>query len=97
MPTRRAFLADVGMGFTGLASGSLLARDGVARADAAGKWAPPDGKPHFAPKAKNVIWLFMVGGASHVEGLRPQAGPQSIRRQDDRRDALSRKHSTRRS
>jgi hypothetical protein len=29
-------------------------------------WTPPDGKPHFAPKAKRVIWLFMLGGVSHV-------------------------------
>src|SRR5947199_6052522 len=68
---RRAFLADVGMGFTGLALGALLARDGIARA-ADGQWSPPDGKPHFPPKAKNVIWLFMVGGASHVEGFDPK-------------------------
>src|SRR4051812_7132089 len=33
--TRRSFLADTGMGFTGLALGALLFRDGVARADAA--------------------------------------------------------------
>src|SRR5438128_3426746 len=68
---RRAFLADVGMGFTGLALGALLARDGVARADD-GQWSPPDGKPHFPPKAKSVIWLFMVGGASHVESFDPK-------------------------
>ena len=30
--SRRAFLADVGMGFTGLALGALLSRDGVVRA-----------------------------------------------------------------
>ena len=29
---RRGFLADMGMGFTGLALGALLARDGVVRA-----------------------------------------------------------------
>src|SRR4051794_20629360 len=68
-PTRRAFLADTGMGFTGLAPGAILARDGVLRAAAP---APPDGKPHFAPKAKSVIWLFMVGGVSHVEGFDPK-------------------------
>ncbi|HTK75153.1 MAG TPA: DUF1501 domain-containing protein [Gemmataceae bacterium] len=68
---RRAFLADVGMGFTGLALGALLARDGVARA-ADSAWSPPDGKPHFPPEAKSVIWLFMVGGASHVEGFDPK-------------------------
>lgn len=72
MRNRRSFLADVGMGFTGLALGSLLSHDGVARADQARPWAPPDGKPHFPPKAKNVIWLFMVGGVSHVEGFDPK-------------------------
>jgi hypothetical protein len=66
---RRTFLADVGMGFTGLALGALLQRDAGA-AEAA--WAPPDGKPHRAPKAKNVIWLFMQGGVSHVESFDPK-------------------------
>lgn len=70
MLSRRAFLADTGMGFTGLALGAMLARDGVLRADAPA--AAPDGKPHFAPKAKSVIWLFMVGGVSHVEGFDPK-------------------------
>ncbi|MCL6504045.1 MAG: DUF1501 domain-containing protein, partial [Pirellulales bacterium] len=55
---RRAFLADTGMGFAGLALGSLLAQDGVLRA-AEPAWSPPDGRPHFAPRAKSVIWLFM--------------------------------------
>jgi hypothetical protein len=72
MMNRRAFLADVGMGFTGLALGAMLARDGIVRAAPGGAWAPPDGKPHFPPKAKSVIWLFMVGGASHVEGFDPK-------------------------
>ena len=30
--TRRSFLADTGMGFTGLALGAMLFKDGVARA-----------------------------------------------------------------
>src|SRR5207245_4990781 len=54
---RRAVLAGVGMGFTGLALGALLARDGVARA-AAGQWSPPDGQPHFPRTAKTVVWLY---------------------------------------
>ena len=33
---------------------------------------PPDGKPHFQPKAKRVIWLFMLGGVSHVESFDPK-------------------------
>ena len=28
--------------------------------------------PHFAPKAKSVIWLFMIGGVSHVESFDPK-------------------------
>ena len=55
------------MGFTGLALGAMLFRDGVARADSgAGAWHPPDGQPHFAPKAKSVMWIFLCGGVSHV-------------------------------
>jgi hypothetical protein len=69
---RRAFLSDLGMGFTGLALGAMLHRDGLARAGEPGAWAPPDGRPHFAPRAKNVIWLFMVGGTSHVESFDPK-------------------------
>jgi hypothetical protein len=59
--TRRAFLADTGMGFTGLVLGSMLFRDGVARAATAG-----------TPHVKSVIWLFMVGGVSHTESFDPK-------------------------
>ncbi len=67
---RRTFLADLGMGFTGLAAGAVLGR--AARADAVAGWTPPDGRPHFVPKAKSVIWLFMNGGVSHVESFDPK-------------------------
>src|SRR5690242_17420486 len=69
---RRAFLADVGMGFTGLALGAMLARDGVVRGDVPVDWQPPDGSPHFTPKAKSVVWLFMNGGVSHMESFDPK-------------------------
>lgn len=69
--SRRTFLADLGMGFTGLALGAILHRDGVARASAEG-WSPPDGKPHFPPRARSVIWLFMNGGVSHLETFDPK-------------------------
>ena len=71
-PSRRLFLADVGMGFTGLALGSLLHQDGIARASSTLPWTAPDGRPHFAPKAKNVIWIFLVGGMSHMESFDPK-------------------------
>src|SRR3954468_12976915 len=67
---RRSFLADVGMGFTGLALGALLHRDGYSSEPSG--WSPPDGRPHFAPKAKSVIWLFMIGGVSHLESFDPK-------------------------
>ena len=70
--SRRALLregARVGGGLS-LASGlgplafqSLLAQE----ARAAGS-----GEPHFAPKAKNVIWLFLRGGLSHLESFDPK-------------------------
>jgi hypothetical protein len=67
---RRTFLADLGMGFTGMALSAMLHRDGFGQ-DLSG-WAPPNGLPHFAPKAKSVIWLFMIGGVSHMESFDPK-------------------------
>ena len=74
MMARRAFLADLGMGFTGVALSAMLHREGFARADSTdpAAWKPPDGRPHFTPKAKNVIWLFMIGGTSHLESFDPK-------------------------
>jgi hypothetical protein len=61
--TRRSFLADTGMGLTGLALGTLLSQE-------KGRAAPVGGEgPHFQPRAKHVIWLFMCGGVSHVESF----------------------------
>jgi hypothetical protein len=66
--TRRSFLADTGMGFTGLALGAMLSRDGIARA------ATPDSELAAPPvaKAKAVIWIFLCGGVSHVESFDPK-------------------------
>ena len=69
---RRTFLADMGMGFTGLALGAMLAGDGVVRADSGTDRQPPNGQPHFTPKARNVVWLFMNGGVSHMESFDPK-------------------------
>jgi hypothetical protein len=70
---RRTFLADCGMGFMGLALGAILQDQGILRAaEDPEVFTPPDGKPHFAPKAKSVIWIFMQGGASHLETFDPK-------------------------
>ncbi len=67
--SRRTFLADMGMGFTGLALGAMLRRESIASTPGL---SAPDGIPHFAPKAKRVIWLFMNGGVSHMESFDPK-------------------------
>ena len=69
---RRTFLADVGMGLTGLALGSMLQRDGIVRAETAAAGAELPRVLHFAPKAKSVIWMFMVGGTSQMESFDPK-------------------------
>ncbi len=69
---RRAFLADVGMGFTGLALGDMLLGDGITRAGAAETRAAPGALPHVVPRAKRVIWIFLVGGMSHLESFDPK-------------------------
>jgi len=66
--TRRSFLADTGMGFTGLALSAMLLRDRQARGSET-EWHPPDGRPHFGPRAKSVIWIFLCGGVSHLESF----------------------------
>ena len=58
--TRRTFLTDLGMGFAGVALGATLHRDGWAKSATT------------KPKAKSVIWLFMVGGTSHMESFDPK-------------------------
>ena len=66
---RRGFLKELGLG--GIALASLLAdqkASGALAAPAADLSAPlAPRQPHFTPRAKNVILLFMVGGASQLE------------------------------
>ncbi len=65
---RRGFLSNSCLGFGNLALAAMIARDSPAREP----WSLPDGKPHFAPKAKSVVWLFMNGGVSHMETFDPK-------------------------
>ena len=69
---RRRFLTEINRSFTGLAFGAMLAQEGAARASEHTVWQPPDGHPHFTPKAKSVVWLFMNGGVSHAESFDPK-------------------------
>ena len=53
---RRTFLADTGIGMTGLALGALRARCAT----------------HHAAKAKLVIWIFLEGGLGQLESFDPK-------------------------
>ncbi len=71
--TRREFLWQSGAGFASVALSSMLGESFFARqavaADGATKFANPlaPKKPHFTPKAKSVISLYMYGGPSHID------------------------------
>jgi hypothetical protein len=70
--SRRTFLADYGMGFTGLSLGVMLQRDGIFKAGAADAWSPPTGQPLHEPRAKSVIWIFLSGGYSQMKTFDPK-------------------------
>jgi hypothetical protein len=66
--TRREFLWQTGAGFGGVALAGLLSGDGFFGQQAMGSEQSASIKqPHFAPKAKSVIFLFMYGGPSHID------------------------------
>lgn len=70
--TRREFVWQAGAGFGATALASMLGTDGFFASPAAAASKPLEGPlalkdPHFAPKAKSVIFLFMYGGPSHID------------------------------
>jgi hypothetical protein len=67
LPTRRSALASAANGFGLLALQSLLANRALG--DANPLAAKP---PHFASKAKRIIFLFMHGGPSQVDTFDPK-------------------------
>lgn len=71
--TRRQFVSNLGQGLAGIALASMLHRDGGnSLAAETHRSAAADAQPHFPPKAKSVIWLFMNGGVSHMESFDPK-------------------------
>ena len=60
--TRRTLFGRTALGVGGLALGSMLEREGLAMQKPA-----IAGLPHFAPKAKRVIYLLMNGGPPHLD------------------------------
>jgi hypothetical protein len=64
--TRRHFFSQCSMGLGSLALASLLGEGALHAAPSPADPLAPQ-KPHFPPKAKNVIYLFMAGGPSQLE------------------------------
>ncbi len=62
--SRRGFLHQAGGGFMGVALAGVLAE--------AGQLGPETTAPHFRPRAKSVIFLFMCGGVSHIDTFDPK-------------------------
>ena len=59
---RRSMLQRCGMGIGSLGMWSLLQKEGFT-----GQSTLSPRQPHFAPKAKSVIWIFANGGHSQVD------------------------------
>ena len=66
--TRRHFFGRCALGFGSIALASLLNDRKLLGAAASALPNPMAPKlPHFAPRAKNIIYLFMAGGPSQLE------------------------------
>jgi len=73
--TRRHFFGRCSLGLGMAALSALLKESGYAQA------APPGG-PHFAPKAKRMIYLFQAGGPSQLDLFDPKPGLEKFRAQN---------------
>jgi hypothetical protein len=66
--TRRHFFSRCGLGLGSIALGSLLNDERLLGSPSSALPNPMAPKsPHFAPRAKNIIYLFMAGGPSQLE------------------------------
>jgi hypothetical protein len=80
--SRRRWLAQLGTGFGALGLASVMSEAGLLGGTAGTAAAATGGpsaasplapkSPHFAPRAKRVIFLFMNGGPSHVDTFDPK-------------------------
>src|ERR1017187_10379384 len=74
--TRRSFFEQCAGGIGIAALAQLLERDGRAASAEVNPLAPR--KPHFPPKAKNVIFMFMEGGPSQLDLFDPKPDRKSV-------------------
>ncbi|MEP6753964.1 MAG: DUF1501 domain-containing protein [Chthonomonadales bacterium] len=65
IPTRREFLWEIGGGLAGIALASMASQESSAGTRIAGS----NGLSHYAGKAKQVIFISLPGGLSHVDSF----------------------------
>jgi hypothetical protein len=77
--SRRQMLCRLGGGFGAVALSSLFTQAGLISSPGAsvdggrhGEFTLNPKSPHFAPRAKRIIFLFMNGGPSHVDTFDPK-------------------------
>ena len=69
--TRRAMLKNSACGFGQVALSAMLASNSLASPSEASHPLAPK-QPHFAPRFKRIIFLFMWGGPSHLDTFDPK-------------------------
>ena len=76
--SRRHFLAECRVGLGKVALACLLGRGALSAADASPEHAPNGlpRAPHFRPRARSVIHLFMAGGPSQLDLFDPKPALQ---------------------
>lgn len=77
--TRRHFLGKMSLGLGSVALGSLLIPDLFSGEN---EVSLPVGLPHFAPKAKRIIYLFQNGAPSQLESFDPKPLLSKMRGQE---------------
>ena len=68
--TRRQMITRMGAGFGGMAMHGLLSTERGLSASSSAK--PSMTLPHFKPRAKSVIFLYMTGGPSQIDTFDPK-------------------------
>ncbi|MCH2129200.1 MAG: DUF1501 domain-containing protein [Pirellulaceae bacterium] len=81
LPDRRSFLQHTACGLGAAALSQLLAEDGFARST--NEFSDPlhPRSPHFQPRAKRVIFLFMAGAPSQVDLFTPKPAMRRLHEQ----------------
>ena len=70
--SRREMLSRSAAGFGAIGLAGALHAAGLLSGSAQAAGSGPGALPHFAPRAKRVIYLFMNGGPSHVDTFDPK-------------------------